>query len=282
MESGEFRDARNVLADALKELEKVYGKKSVELVPAISMLANINAKLGRTGEQEKLYKRALELTAKRYGTAGAQYADLSNEAGNSLLLYSGNRQTGIAMLQDARDVYVTLVNSSDPMSARTALAIGELLLQAGQFEATQHFFGRALERLSEDSLAPVEDLIRAHSGLVSSYVLDGKSEMADENCVAVRDWTYLPIPNAQDISRVAPIYPWYLQMTGAEGYVDLSFTVDKKGFVRSPEILVVEGHKDFVPAALRALCAFKYKPRIENGETISVDGVKTRISFELQ
>lgn len=92
MEMRQFNDARNVLSDALKGLEAVYGKSSAELVPAISMLANTSGALGRSRQQVKLFQRALDLIAKRNGRSSAEYADLSSAAGESLWQYSSNRK----------------------------------------------------------------------------------------------------------------------------------------------------------------------------------------------
>jgi len=277
MESQQLQEARDILNHALNGLEKLYGKNSAEIVPAISMLAMANGKLRETRLQESLYKRALKLVGKRY-------ADLSYEAGHSLLQYSFNRKTGLSMLQDALDVYVNLVDSSEPMSAQTSLALGELVLRSGHFQAAQHFFKRAQKNLDdEEGLVSVNDRIRAHSGLVSAYVLGGESELASESCREVSHWTYATAPTVSDseIVRVDPMYPWNLIMTGIEGYVDFEFTVDEQGFVLSPRVIDVEGHDDFVPAALRALCSYTFNPRPEIGDSVPVENVKKRISFEI-
>lgn len=283
MEARELQDAREILEDALKELEKLYGKQSTELVPAINILAIINGRLRHSRQQMKLYQRALKLVAKRHGRTSVQYADLSYEGAYHLLQYSRKYKTGVSMLQGALDVYAGLTDYSDPMSARTALALGETVLQSEHFDAAQYLFKRALQRFDDDRFVLAEDWLRAHAGLVSAYVLGGKSDLASESCGRVRYWTHSTIPDSPDINiiRVAPNYPWNLLANGEEGYVDLSFTVDRQGIVRSPRVINVNGHKSFVPAALRALCAFKYEPRLENGELVTVEGVKTRISFEL-
>ena len=152
METHQFKDAQDVLSDALKGLEAVYGKDSAELVPAISMLANTSGALGRSRQQMKLYQRALELIAKRNGKASAEYADLSFAAGDSLWLYSANRKAARAMLKDAFDIHITLFDSTDPMSARTALALGEMVLRAEEFAAAQYYFSSAVESRMERAL----------------------------------------------------------------------------------------------------------------------------------
>ena len=89
-------------------------------------------------------------------------------------------------------------------------------------------------------------------------------------------------------------------MSGVEGYVDFEFTIDKNGFVRDPEVIAIASSgrasksiggssfdsrpedRSFESAALKALERFRYAPRFVDGNAIEVDGVKTRITFEIQ
>ena len=108
------------------------------------------------------------------------------------------------------------------------------------------------------------------------------------------------VPTAHDDPSIAEseddcwrIGPWH---EGA-AYVDLSFTVTKEGEVRDPVAVktVLCGitreeteqngtseklRSEFEKAAIKAVLAFKYKPRIIDGDAVEVPGVETRITFK--
>jgi len=91
----------------------------------------------------------------------------------------------------------------------------------------------------------------------------------------IAEGDYLPIV------RVAPVYPARALSRGLEGFVDLSFTVTTTGSVEDP-IVLQSTSSLFERAAVRAVLKFKYKPRVVDGVPVSVPGVKTRISFQLE
>lgn len=89
------------------------------------------------------------------------------------------------------------------------------------------------------------------------------------------DGDYLPIV------KVAAVYPRRAQARGIEGYVVVEFTVTKTGAVTNPMVVQAEPEGVFDRAALDAVVKFKYKPRVVDGEAMSVAGVQNKISFEI-
>ncbi len=88
------------------------------------------------------------------------------------------------------------------------------------------------------------------------------------------DGEYLPIV------RVAPQYPQRAAENGIEGYVIVEFTVTAEG--TTDNVIAAESsHKMFERNAVKAAQKFKFKPRVADGNPISVDGVQNRIIFEL-
>ena len=95
------------------------------------------------------------------------------------------------------------------------------------------------------------------------------------------------------LSRVAARYPRRAQETGIEGYAIVSFTINETGGVE--DVRTVEGYcksdddpnaefrscSMFDSASERALRDWKFKPRVVNGEPISVENIKQKFSFEL-
>jgi TonB family protein len=194
---------------------------------------------------------------------------------------------GIEYLSRSDEIFSTLPDLADSRLGLPAVSLGELFLQFGRLDLAEYYFQIALKSLSTDVPQEVSDYIDARSGLVSTYMLAGKGDLANGHCADVRRWSNHVNPRIKEVQegknvRVAPLYPWSALAKGIEGFVDFSFTVDEEGFVRSPTVIGVKGHTDFVPAALRALCKFKYPPRFENGKPVSVEDVKTRISFKIE
>lgn len=89
------------------------------------------------------------------------------------------------------------------------------------------------------------------------------------------DGEYLPIV------KVQAAYPRRALQRGIQGYVVVEFTVTKQGTVRDPRVVEAEPEQIFDQAAMDAVLKFKYKPRVVNGETVEVEGVQNRITFEI-
>jgi protein TonB len=91
----------------------------------------------------------------------------------------------------------------------------------------------------------------------------------------VSDGEYLPIV------KVAPVYPTRAASRGLEGYVIVEFTVTETG--STSNIFVVESTSSlFERAAMDAASKFKYKPRVIDGNPVSVAGVRNKITFQLE
>ncbi len=93
--------------------------------------------------------------------------------------------------------------------------------------------------------------------------------------VGTGEGDYLPIV------RVAPQYPRRALINDVEGWVIVEFTVTPLGTVTNPHIIAEEPNGVFSDVAKNAVLKFRYKPRIVNGEPISVSGVRNKITFRL-
>ncbi|MEM8982316.1 MAG: energy transducer TonB [Pseudomonadota bacterium] len=123
---------------------------------------------------------------------------------------------------------------------------------------------------SQDNLNP-----NAQTVSVAPPSLAGGTDIAGPGALSYSDGEYLPIV------RVAPIYPNRALSRGLEGYVDLMFVVTSAGTVRDP-VVTFSTSSLFERAAKKAVLKFKYKPRIVDGTAVEVEGVETRIRFELE
>ena len=83
------------------------------------------------------------------------------------------------------------------------------------------------------------------------------------------------------IMTVAPDYPQRALSRGVEGWVIVEFIVDELGRVIAPRVIDAQPTGVFDRSALKAVLRYKYKPRVVNGESLPVHGVRQRIVFEL-
>jgi periplasmic protein TonB len=88
------------------------------------------------------------------------------------------------------------------------------------------------------------------------------------------DGDYMPIV------QVAPQYPYRAADLGLQGSVLLEFTVTSEGTVRDPRV-VESSNTIFDQAAIEAVLRFRYRPRVIDGDSVEVPGVRFRITFEL-
>lgn len=127
-----------------------------------------------------------------------------------------------------------------------------------------------------DAPAPETETQAPTAGAVNIGQLGVDASLTSEGFrLSASDGEYLPIV------KVAPVYPARAQSQGIEGYVLLEFTVTETGAVKKPRVVESEPGSVFDDAAIAAVKKFKYKPRVRNGEPISVPDVQHLITFEI-
>ncbi|MBJ7266789.1 energy transducer TonB [Idiomarina abyssalis] len=113
------------------------------------------------------------------------------------------------------------------------------------------------------------------SGYDFSANMDAGGDIGNGMSLQASDGEYLPIV------KVQAAYPRRALQRGIEGYVVVEFTVTKQGSVRDPVVVEAEPEGIFDQAAMDAVLKFKYKPRVIDGEAVEVDGVRNRMTFEM-
>ncbi|NBB92988.1 MAG: TonB family protein [Gammaproteobacteria bacterium] len=66
--------------------------------------------------------------------------------------------------------------------------------------------------------------------------------------------------------RIQPQYPRDAAIAEIEGWVQIEFTIDETGSVRSPRVIDSRPPRVFDRAAIRAILRWKFKPRIVDGQ----------------
>lgn len=84
------------------------------------------------------------------------------------------------------------------------------------------------------------------------------------------------------LHRMEPRYPRRALRRKIEGYVVLSFSIDKTGVPTDIEVIDSEPKHIFDREARRALKRWKYQPQMVNGVPVKRAGQKVRLEFRMQ
>ena len=87
--------------------------------------------------------------------------------------------------------------------------------------------------------------------------------------------------DATPIVRIEPKYPIQAARDGKEGYVILSFTINKIGGVEDVKVLEAQPKRVFNKEAKRALRKWKYKPKIVEGKPLRQPGLTVQLDFKM-
>ena len=82
--------------------------------------------------------------------------------------------------------------------------------------------------------------------------------------------------------RTTPNYPSRALQRGIEGFVGLSFTVDRFGSVIDPVVITAAPQGVFDRAALQAISRWKYSPAVKDGQAVETYDVRQRIVFQME
>ena len=87
--------------------------------------------------------------------------------------------------------------------------------------------------------------------------------------------------DATPIVRIEPKYPISAARDGKEGWVELSFNINKVGGVEEVQVIKAEPKRIFDKEAKRALRKWKYKPKVVDGKPIVQVGLTVRLDFKM-
>lgn len=85
----------------------------------------------------------------------------------------------------------------------------------------------------------------------------------------------------QPIVRIEPKYPLVAQRDGIEGWVKLSFTINKIGGVEDVKVIDSEPKRIFDKEARRAVAKWKYKPQVVDGKPLRKTGQEVQLDFSM-
>lgn len=95
-----------------------------------------------------------------------------------------------------------------------------------------------------------------------------------------------PGPGKQDseakpIVQIKPLYPIDAARKGIEGWVKLSFSIDKTGSVTNIEVLDSSPKRTFDRSARKALKGWRYQAKFVNGAPVIQDNLQIQLDFSM-
>lgn len=120
-----------------------------------------------------------------------------------------------------------------------------------------------------------------HRFLLAPLALLVSSSVFADNDNQLPDLLLEEIKRGKPIERISPKYPVEAARRGQEGWVVVSFVIDKEGGVRSPIIEQSSNPKVFDKATLKAINSWKFEPTTVNGEAIEQCKNSVRMDFTL-
>jgi protein TonB len=87
--------------------------------------------------------------------------------------------------------------------------------------------------------------------------------------------------DATPIVRIEPKYPIQAARDGKEGYVILSFSINKIGGVEDVKVIEAQPKRVFDKEAKRALRKWKYRPKVVEGKPLVQTGLTVQLDFKM-
>ena len=279
--AGEIDRAQEVLTQSISRYEQAHGADSPELIAAIVELADAHASPGGGGKHAGYYKRAIKLSAAHNGEQSIRHANLLLRAGQNLR--DGPRSVaGRKYLTDAIGIYSSQLGSDSVQVAEASYFLGKIAFSARKFRTAETHLVTALAGFDGNNPVGRQRELLTRALLVQTYEYLGDSVKATEHCLAIGQMDLLgPDQIQKPLFRLAASYPIDMLAKRREGFVDVGFIVDEAGFVRKPVILKNSGGPSFSTSALNAVKRFRYAPKFVDGNPVSTEHVRTRISFKL-
>lgn len=265
----------------IKNTEIKYGVNSLELIDSYMGLGDVyNNYLHKYRKGIKYYKKALKIAELNKDTSALLYADLLLEVGSKSAFFQSSQIHARKNIKKAYEIYHENLAPNDKRVADSAFWLGKLQFINKNYRQSEKYFLEVLDIYEKAERLADESALTTSAFLVKVYEEMGEREKATQYCLAIgqaKPWDenreQMPIYISE------PRWPNRALRRGLEGFVRVSFTIDKNGFVKSPEIKDYSGDSIFKKAALDALKKWRFAPKFENG--MPVDTV-TSYSMEFK
>jgi tetratricopeptide (TPR) repeat protein len=192
LETKHYEEASQILEIAYEQYEKIYGKKSMELIDPLMMRGHASA-LRDQRPKRKFYDKAIKLV--KVEEDRMLLAALNYSAGVRLTEQAKSLD-GRKYLRKAYDIYTTDLGSDHPRTVSAAFYLGKIEMGRLNNSTAKKLFSQVI-----DALQPDQDMaLISHALLVPLNRLEGDANAIIEHCKAVINlqiWNQICGPNAQ-------------------------------------------------------------------------------------
>lgn len=274
-------ESEDLALESIEIQEKLNGPSSLELVDALMQLSKV--KIARLKESQgiALFRRVLSIVNTNDPDNTFFLANLNFEFGTNLYLHSPPKVSQ-KYFEEAKELYETLEGEEIIVQ----LAIVNFWI--GKCQASRKQNRNAIESFSKSldvfSLAPNSHwALTIHQFMARTYQKMGKKEEATSHFMAIGaareklgDEELLPLYTVQ------PEYPPNALRKNKEGWVLVSFTVDKEGYPINPVVEDSEGGDGFHGAAKKAALLLRFAPRFKDDEPVETKDVRYLYEFNIE
>ncbi|WP_314018982.1 energy transducer TonB [Stutzerimonas degradans] len=134
---------------------------------------------------------------------------------------------------------------------------------------------QAREREQQRLAQEAERTAEARRRIEAERARVAAAEQARREAAAATDRQYLPI------AKAPPVYPQRALDSGVQGECTVSYDVDPNGRVVSPQV-AGQCHPLFIRPSLEAAKRFRYRPRIVDGQAVTVRGVQNTFHYRIE
>lgn len=271
----DYEAAARLYAESLA-IDEAAGADSAKLV---NTLIRLGFTVGSNKEAEKHYDRALELTAKHYGSQSLEYAKLVLDMGDNFITVKEFEAK--KYLQTSYHIVKKELGPKAPLTGLAAFRLGKVYISAGNEIKARDFFQEALNTFDNPEKPDNRMEIMTHGFLVEVYERLGERKEATRHCLAIGRMTPLvDTQNTFPLFRSPPEYPAALAKAGKEGWAMVEFTISPMGFVENP--VIVESSDDaFNEPSVDAIKKWRYAPKFVEGKAVPAAGVRTLIKYAM-
>lgn len=260
---------------ALDIYEVEYGEQALELIDPLMQLADSYRYPDHNNRKTKdAVDRAIELAHKQPPLFRAQ---VYTEAGTVLQRIPKYRSESRRHIFNAYKLYEEHAPVDSIERNLAAFQVAKYHIADEKWGAAEKLLTGVVEQFQKLEHTSHVELV-AHSYLVNVYENKGNPEAATQHCLAIggmKPWS--DSQEQEPIYQKLPDYPLAALKRGKSGWVKMSFTVDKMGFVRDPKVIDSKNGNSFKKTALANIKEWRYAPKFENGQPVEAT---TTVQFD--
>ncbi len=248
--NGQHKEAITYLSKKVEILKLRDGPMSEQLIETYFLMGDTYITFYKERKALDAWLKAIEISASykdNSGRTGRVYLEVGKK-----LFTKANGRKALSYFKLARDIFEA--NDDVAGLTKTKFWLGKFYLAKNKLTKSEDYFKQSLEMYEKH--APGSDPLRTnHAFLVQVLEKQGKRDEATIHCQAIgKMGEQKPNSEMRPIYLMQPAYPRQANISGIEGWAEVTLTVDHNGFVKDPVVTETKGSNSFGVEALRIIC----------------------------